>query len=61
MDILDVTLSNQPANLVWGCMLVGKHGYTCGLSTLVPLFILGVQGMPDILVTVAILLELPFW
>ena len=25
-----VTLSKQPADLVWDCKLVGKYGYTCG-------------------------------
>jgi len=35
-------------------MLVGKHGYTCGFFSLVSLFMCGIQGMTDILVTVAI-------
>jgi len=50
-----MSLSKQPAAyLVWGCMLVGKHGYTCGFFSLVSLFISGIPGMTDILVTVAI-------
>jgi len=40
-------------------MLVRKHGYTCGLFSLVSFFILGIQGMTDMVVTVPILLELP--
>ena len=48
---LHVTLSKQPAaDLVSGCMLVGKHG----VLSLVSLFIYGIQSMPDILVTAAI-------
>jgi hypothetical protein len=39
IGILEVTFSNQPANLLWGYILVGKNGYTCGLSILVPLCI----------------------
>jgi len=35
-------------------MLVGKHDYTCGFFSLVSLFISGIQGTHDILVTVAI-------
>jgi len=30
----------------------GKHGYTCGFFSRVSLSISGIQGMPDILVTV---------
>jgi len=35
-------------------LLVGKHGYTRGFFSLVSLFISGIPGMTDILVTVAI-------
>jgi len=52
---VSMSLSKQPAaDLVWGCMLVGKHGYTCGFFNLVLLLISGMQGMIDILVIVAI-------
>ena len=52
---LHITLSKQlAADHVGGCMLVGKLGYTRGFFSLVSLFISGIQGMPDILVTAAI-------
>jgi hypothetical protein len=34
---LHVTLSKQPADFLWGCMLEGKHCYTCGFFSLVSL------------------------
>jgi hypothetical protein len=35
-------------------MFIGKDGYTCGFFSPVSLFISGIKGMTDILVTVAI-------
>ena len=38
-------------------MLVGKHDYSCGFLSLLLLLIFGVEGVVDIMVTVAIFSE----
>ena len=57
MDGLHVVLAKYPADLIGGGMLVGKHDYSCGFFSLLLLFIFGVEGIVDIMVTVAIFSE----